>query len=427
MTAREPDGRRGRRARIRGPCASVVRPSADAIGDAPTARGGAGPARRRVLGRSPGHQPRADHPARVRAARRRRDARQPPPGRRRARGTYQALQRLVRGGLPVPRHGRLQVARGGRLGAGAGARSARSRPTPTRPSRWSRRRSGRTATSTALSRSSPAASRSRTWPGATSCTASATSSRRPWPGIGRSATTGCWPSRRRAADAVDRALGPGGARRDRRPSRDRDGARRAVAGDRRATATSRWPRGRSTCAATACWATGGSGAATGRTTGRSARPPTVAGHAVRQLYLDAGAVDVAVETGDRALLDAVIRRWTDMVATRTYLTGGLGSRHRDEAFGDPYELPPDRAYAETCAAIASVMLAVAAAAGDRRAALRRPDRADDLQRRAVRPLARRDARSSTSTRSSGGATGPGRPTPTARGRRGTRAPAARPT
>ncbi|HEY6176259.1 MAG TPA: beta-L-arabinofuranosidase domain-containing protein, partial [Kofleriaceae bacterium] len=33
-----------------------------------------------------------------------------------------------------------------------------------------------------------------------------------------------------------------------------------------------------------------------------------------------------------------------------------GSRHRDEAFGDPYELPPDRAYAETCAAIASCML-----------------------------------------------------------------------
>ena len=46
-----------------------------------------------------------------------------------------------------------------------------------------------------------------------------------------------------------------------------------------------------------------------------------------------------------------------MLATRTYLTGGLGSRHRDEAFGDPFELPPDRAYAETCASIASVMLA----------------------------------------------------------------------
>jgi len=84
---------------------------------------------------------------------------------------------------------------------------------------------------------------------------------------------------------------------------------------------------------------------------------SVAGHAVRQLYLDCGAVDVATELGDDAMLGAVHRRWRDMVATRMYLTGGLGSRHRDEAFGDPHELPPDRAYAETCAAIASVMLA----------------------------------------------------------------------
>jgi uncharacterized protein len=85
--------------------------------------------------------------------------------------------------------------------------------------------------------------------------------------------------------------------------------------------------------------------------------PSVAGHAVRQMYLDCGAVDVAVESGDTELLDAVIQRWEDMVETRSYLTGGLGSRHRDEAFGDPFELPPDRAYAETCASIASVMLA----------------------------------------------------------------------
>ncbi|MEV6304267.1 beta-L-arabinofuranosidase domain-containing protein [Actinoplanes sp. NPDC051861] len=84
---------------------------------------------------------------------------------------------------------------------------------------------------------------------------------------------------------------------------------------------------------------------------------SVAGHAVRQLYLDCGAVDVAVELGDDRLLGAVRRRWDDLMRTRTYLTGGMGSRHRDEAFGDPYELPPDRAYAETCAAIAGVMLA----------------------------------------------------------------------
>ena len=85
--------------------------------------------------------------------------------------------------------------------------------------------------------------------------------------------------------------------------------------------------------------------------------PEAVGHAVRQLYLDCGAVDVAVELGDQELLDAVMRRWRDMVATKTYLTGALGSRHKDEAFGDRFELPPDLAYAETCAAIASVMLA----------------------------------------------------------------------
>jgi DUF1680 family protein len=86
-----------------------------------------------------------------------------------------------------------------------------------------------------------------------------------------------------------------------------------------------------------------------------AREP--AGHAVRQLYLDCGVVDVAIETGDENLLAAVVRRWDAMVSSRTYLTGGLGSRQRDEAFGDAFELPPDLAYAETCAAIASVMLA----------------------------------------------------------------------
>jgi len=82
-----------------------------------------------------------------------------------------------------------------------------------------------------------------------------------------------------------------------------------------------------------------------------------AGHVVRQLYLDSGAVDVAVELGDEDLLAAVRRRWADLIRTRTYLTGGMGSRHKDEAFGDPFELPPDRAYTETCAAIAAVMLA----------------------------------------------------------------------
>ncbi len=81
--------------------------------------------------------------------------------------------------------------------------------------------------------------------------------------------------------------------------------------------------------------------------------PTEVGHVVRALYLEAGVTDVAAETGDTGLLASSLRRWDDMLATKTYLTGGNGSRHADEGFGDRFELPPDRAYNETCAAIAS--------------------------------------------------------------------------
>ena len=81
------------------------------------------------------------------------------------------------------------------------------------------------------------------------------------------------------------------------------------------------------------------------------------GHAVRALYLASGAVDVAIETGDDALLQAVVQQWQRTVATRTYLTGGMGARHEGESFGDDFELPPDGAYAESCAGVASVMLA----------------------------------------------------------------------
>ncbi|GAA0994772.1 glycoside hydrolase family 127 protein [Subtercola frigoramans] len=80
------------------------------------------------------------------------------------------------------------------------------------------------------------------------------------------------------------------------------------------------------------------------------------GHAVRALYLASGALDVATETDDRQLVNAVKLQWQNAVSRRTYITGGMGSHHQDEAFGDDYELPADRAYSETCAGIASVML-----------------------------------------------------------------------
>ncbi len=80
------------------------------------------------------------------------------------------------------------------------------------------------------------------------------------------------------------------------------------------------------------------------------------GHAVRATYLAAGAVDLATETDDEKLLAAVDRQMRATVARRTYLTGGMGSRHQDEAFGPDFVLPPDRAYSETCASVGSVML-----------------------------------------------------------------------
>ncbi|WP_030160007.1 glycoside hydrolase family 127 protein [Glycomyces sp. NRRL B-16210] len=81
------------------------------------------------------------------------------------------------------------------------------------------------------------------------------------------------------------------------------------------------------------------------------------GHAVRALYLSSGAVDVAVDTGDAELLQAVRRQWDATVHRRTHLTGGMGSQYADEAFGADFALSPDRAYAESCAGVGAVMTA----------------------------------------------------------------------
>jgi hypothetical protein len=81
----------------------------------------------------------------------------------------------------------------------------------------------------------------------------------------------------------------------------------------------------------------------------------VAGHAVRALYLAAGVTDIHLETGEAQLLSALQAQWLDMAGRKSYVTGAVGAHHQDEAFGDPYELPPDRCYGETCAAIASIM------------------------------------------------------------------------
>ncbi len=79
------------------------------------------------------------------------------------------------------------------------------------------------------------------------------------------------------------------------------------------------------------------------------------GHAVRAMYMFSGLADVAALTGDERFSRAADRLWENVTAKKTYLTGGVGSRSEGEAFGDEYELPNAAAYAETCAAIGSVL------------------------------------------------------------------------
>lgn len=85
---------------------------------------------------------------------------------------------------------------------------------------------------------------------------------------------------------------------------------------------------------------------------REATDPT--GHAVRQLYLNAGITDLLLETGEAALETVMGEQWERVHTRKMYLSGAFGSRHRDESFGNDYELPSDRAYAETCATIADL-------------------------------------------------------------------------
>jgi uncharacterized protein len=79
------------------------------------------------------------------------------------------------------------------------------------------------------------------------------------------------------------------------------------------------------------------------------------GQAPRATYFYSGVVDVAALSGDTTLLTPMHRLWNDVVGRKLYLTGGIGSRHGNEGFGDPYELPNLTAYTEVCAAISFSM------------------------------------------------------------------------
>jgi uncharacterized protein len=77
----------------------------------------------------------------------------------------------------------------------------------------------------------------------------------------------------------------------------------------------------------------------------------VVGHSVRDMYLLSAVADLARELSDPSLREACERLWQDLVSTRLYITGGIGSSKDNEGFTSDYDLPNLQAYAETCAAI----------------------------------------------------------------------------
>ncbi len=78
---------------------------------------------------------------------------------------------------------------------------------------------------------------------------------------------------------------------------------------------------------------------------------TAEGHSVRACYLYTGMADLARITNDSELFSACDAVFDDIVNRKMYITGGIGSSKRGEAFTLPYDLPDLTAYSESCAAL----------------------------------------------------------------------------
>ncbi len=89
---------------------------------------------------------------------------------------------------------------------------------------------------------------------------------------------------------------------------------------------------------------------------RPVREQTIpVGHAVRFAYLETAVAMLHRASGDATLLPALEKAWLHMVNRRMYVTGGIGSLPVIEGFGRDYELDPEAAYAETCAALGCML------------------------------------------------------------------------
>lgn len=72
------------------------------------------------------------------------------------------------------------------------------------------------------------------------------------------------------------------------------------------------------------------------------------GHAVRAAYGYSAMADIAMETGDAGYHGAVQSIWNNLVHTKLYITGGLGSGESSEGFGANFSLP-NTSFCESCA------------------------------------------------------------------------------
>ncbi len=79
---------------------------------------------------------------------------------------------------------------------------------------------------------------------------------------------------------------------------------------------------------------------------------TAEGHSVRACYLYIAMADLAKIIEDDELLIACKRIFDDIICNKMYITGGIGSSGRGEAFTVDYDLPNLTAYSESCAALA---------------------------------------------------------------------------
>lgn len=81
------------------------------------------------------------------------------------------------------------------------------------------------------------------------------------------------------------------------------------------------------------------------------------GHSVRACYLYTGMAAAAGVTGDEEMQAACKALFDDVTERKMYISGGIGSTNKGEAFTIPYDLPSNEAYTESCAGIALAFFA----------------------------------------------------------------------